>query len=384
MKRIIWTLLFVLAPATAYGEKRPSPKVANARGMFSAVLDQVRAEYVDDAKTDTDALYSEAIHGLLSQLGETNQLLTPEDLAWMKGSVKGSISGIGVVFEKVGDLVIVKEVLPGAPASNTRMASRDRILAVDGASTAEMSMKDIAQKIRGTAGTSVELLMQRGADEWTETITRGPVKVDFVLSHVRDDGVAYVRITSFTENVTKSLDAALANFPKGGPGLLLDLRGCRGGLFNKSLEVADRFLPRGRRIVSVRGRDKKEVVHRASTPAAYAGRIVVLVDEETASSAEIVAAALAENDLAVTVGEKTYGKGTIEKILELPDGYGLKLTIARFYSPKGNHWQGRGIVPNFVIPSDHRPDPTYTKKPEHDLEQDVQLKAALGVLSLQR
>ena len=382
MKRTIWTILLLLVPATAYAEKKP--KVPNARAMFSAVLAQVRTEYVDEAKTDSDALYTEAIRGLLSQLGETNQLLTPEDLAWMKGSVKGSISGIGVVFEKVGELVIVKEVLPGAPASNTQMKSRDRILAVDGDGTAEMSMKDIAQKIRGTAGTTVELLMQRGADEWTETITRGPVKVDFVLSHVRDDGVAYVRITSFTENVTKSLDAALARLPKRGPGLLLDLRGCRGGLFNVSLEVADRFLPRGRRIVSVRGRDDKEVVHRASTAAAYQGRIVVLVDEETASSAEIVAAALAENDLATTVGEKTYGKGTIEKILELPDGYGLKLTVARFYSPKGNHWQGHGIVPSFVIPSDHRPDPTYTKTPEHDLDKDVQLKAALGVLSLQR
>lgn len=379
------TLCFVGTPLARAGDpfhpEDRRPTIENAKAMFTEVDRLVKKEFVDKAASEDDARWSQAIHGMLKGLGPNNQLLTPEDLKVMKGSVKGSIKGIGVAFEKVQDLVIVREVLPNAPASGTRMQANDRILAVDGKFLAEASMMDIVQMIRGEEGTSVELLMQRGTEEWTETITRGSITYHSVQFFVRPDRVGYLRITSFTETVPKDLDAALAQAKKADvQSMVLDLRNCPGGLFNVSTDVADRFLSRGRTIVSVKRRDGTTETFRAKDNAAFTGKLVVLVNEKSASSAEILAAALSENGRATLVGEKTFGKGTVEKIFELSGGFGLKLTVSRFYSPDGNNWQDKGIEPAFVIPSDFAPKPAYTKEPAQDLEQDAQLKAALGVL----
>ena len=387
MKKILLTTLSLCLVTSAYAgpghhgeDKRPT--IPNAKSMFTEVDRLVKKEFVDAKNAKDDARWSQAIHGMLKGLGPNNQLLTPQDLDVMKGSVKGSIKGIGVVFEKVQDLVVVREVLPNAPASGTRMQSNDRILAVDGKFLAKASMMDIVQMIRGPEGSSVELLVQRGTEEWTETITRGSITFHSVQWHLRGDRVGYLRITSFTETVPKDLDDALAQAKKAGvQSMILDLRNCPGGLFNVSTEVADRFLTKGRTIVSVKRRDGSSETFRAKNAATFTGKLVVLVNEESASSAEIVAAALGENGRATLVGEKTFGKGTIEKIFELSGGYGLKLTVARFYSPDGNNWQGVGLEPAFVIPSDFVPKPAYTKAPVQDLEKDQQLKAALGVLN---
>lgn len=383
-KRILLTAFFVSLTTSAFagrpGEEEKRPTIPGAKAMFDEVDRIVEKELVDPAAASDDSRWSQALHGMLKGLGKNNRLLTPDELKWTRGSVKGSIQGIGVVFEKVQDLVVVREVLPNAPAANTKIQPNDRILAVDGTPLAELDMMGIVEMIRGPDGASVELLMQRGTEEWTETITRGEITFHSVQFHVRDDRIGYLRITSFTENVPADLDAALAAAKKAGvQQMIFDLRGCPGGLLNVSTDVADRFLARGKLIVSVKRRDGSTDEFRAKSNAAYAGRLVLLVDEESASSAEIVAAALGENDRATIVGEKTFGKGTVEKIYELSGGYGLKLTVARFYSPQGNNWQDVGLEPHITVPSDFRPKPAYTKAPIQD-KRDTQLEAALGVL----
>lgn len=368
---------------TALAQTGHAQPVSGGKALFHEVQSIVRSDFVDAEGSNEDARYSAALRGMLKELGKNNQLLTPKELKWMKGSVKGTVAGIGIVFEKVEDLVVVKEVLPGAPAAKTKIGPRDRILTVDGKALAESTVAEVAQLIRGPIGSSVELLMQRGTEEWTETITRASVTVRFVHDHVRADGVGYLRITSFTETVPDDVTAALARFEKRNVQMaVLDLRGCPGGLYKASLAVADAFLAPGQTIVTTKHRSGEERIEQAKVQPGFQGKLVVLVDESSASSSEIVAAALRENDRATVVGEKTFGKGTIERVFELSGGYGLKLTVARFYSPKGNNWQDQGLTPDFVIPSDYVPYPTYTKDPKDELHKDPQLRAALNLLNL--
>jgi carboxyl-terminal processing protease len=364
--------------------------VPNARQTFEQVSALIRENYVDP-QVGEDEIWTYATQGLVDHLMKTgdkpiNQLLAPNELAMLQSSTKSSISGIGVVFGDVEHLVIVREVLAGSPASKTRMQAKDRILAVDGKEVAGLDMGAIAMMIRGKVGTSVELLMQRGTEEWTETITRGPVQVESVQGKLQD-GIAYVRVMHFNEDTAQRLDRVLADMKKGGAkAMVLDLRGSPGGLFDVALEVADRFLPSGETIVTLKRRDGSEEIHRAKKPDAVAMPIAILIGKETASSAEILATALAENGRATLVGETTFGKGTVEKIFELDNGYALKLTIARFYSPKGNHWQGKGISPDFAIPmpKDGEHHHGYSSMVTLDFDADPQLKAAFSLLKMGR
>ncbi|MCA9549253.1 MAG: hypothetical protein KC933_04410 [Myxococcales bacterium] len=241
----------------------------------------------------------------------------------------------------------------------------------------------IGDRIRGVAGTTVELMMQRGTEEWSERLVRSTLEVPSVLGHLREDGVGYLQVLNFDHHVAEGIDRLLGDLGKA-RAYVLDLRGCPGGLFKMSIELASRFLPPGTRVVTTRDRSGAETVYDTTRKGAVSKPLVVLVNEKTASSAEIVAAALRENDRALIVGEKSFGKGTVEKIFELSGGYGLKLTVARFYSPKGHNWQGDGIEPDFEIPSDVDVRPIYTRPTTQDADKDVQLRAALNLLKVDR
>jgi carboxyl-terminal processing protease len=382
-------LLLLTASTALAGEPVPlKHPVPNARQAFDQVSALIRDNYVDQ-EIDEEELWSYALAGLVEGLMKSgdkpiNEILDKTRLELLQSHSKGQISGIGIVFENVEKMAIVREVLPGGPASNTRMRPNDRIIAVDGKDVADLDMGSIVMMIRGKSGTPVELLMQRGTEEWTETITRGQVQVESVQGTVHE-GVGYLRLMHFNEDTPKRLDRVMADLRKSGAkSLIVDLRGSPGGLFDVSLEVAERFLTSGETIVSLKKRDGREEIHRAKRPDAFAGPIVVLIGKETASSAEILAAALKENGRATLVGEKTYGKGTVEKIFELDNGYALKLTVARFYSPKGNNWQGKGIEPDFAIKSEEEQKTHYSSQLSFDPAKDAQLKAALAVLKLGR
>ena len=379
-------LLFAGSTALAGEPRRPLSKVPNARQTFEQVSALIRDNYVDP-QVGEDELWTYALQGLVDHLmksGEKpiNEIMDKAQLELLHSHTKGSISGIGVAFERVESMAIVREVLPGGPASKTRMRPDDRILAVDGKDVGGLDMYELAMMIRGKSGTSVELLMQRGAEEWTETITRGVVQVESAQGTLHE-GVGYIRLMHFNQDTATRLDRVIADLKKrGAKGWVLDLRGSPGGLFDVALEVAERFLTSGETIVSLKKRGGQEEVHRAKRPDALAGPMVVLIGKETASSAEILAAALKENKRATLVGEKTYGKGTVEKIFELDNGYALKLSVSRFYSPNGNNWQGKGIEPDFVIPADEKQKFAYSSNVTLDFTKDPQLKAGFAVLKL--
>ncbi len=384
MIRSVVLTLTILTAAPAHAAEKPVP---NARAIFDQVSALIRDNYVDE-DVGEDQLWTYALDGLVDHLLKTgdepiNDLLDPDALAALQEGVKGTVTGVGVAIEAVEDLKVVREVLPGGPAAKTRIQPGDRILAIDGQDVAAFPLERVVPMIRGKDGTSVELLMQRGTEEWTETITRGQVQVESVQG-VLHEGVAYIRIAGFSQDTPKRLDAVLAAMKKGNAkALVLDLRGSPGGLFDAALEVADRFLPSGETIVSLRRRDGRDELHRAKTASAIRMPIAVLVGHHTASSAEILAAALRENGHATLIGETTFGKGTVERIFELDNGYALRLTIARFYSPNGNNWQGKGIEPDFVIPSPEKEKWHAHSTPlQLDFSADPQLKAAFALLRL--
>jgi carboxyl-terminal processing protease len=375
-------LAVAAAPVEAPAAAKPVP---NAKAVFQEVLRLISEKYVD-ANLSEDEQWTGAIEGVLGRLiqlkeHKVNSLIDPESLKEMTAGLKGQVSGVGIVIAKVEDVVYVREVLPGSSAARASIKAGDRILAIDGKSLRGLSMTEIVNRIRGKNGTTVTLLVQRETENWNETLERRALHIDSVTGELLPDGVGYLRIANFTEGTAASLDARLASLSQGGAKrLVLDLRDCPGGLFDAALAVAERFLSPGDRILSLRRRAgneewktvKKSYPH-AKTP------VVVLVNHGTASGAEIVAGALSQNGRATLVGDTTLGKGTVEQILELSGGWALRLSLARFYSPKGESWQGKGLTPDFLLPAAEKTERSVVRS-KVSMEHDPQLKAAVSVL----
>jgi carboxyl-terminal processing protease len=364
------------------------PRIKNAKQTFNEILALVQQHYVDQ-DIDEDALYSGAIEGILNRLIQTknrkvNTILSPVEQSQLQQGLKGSISGIGVVIKKVEGVLIVRKPIPGSPGYEAGLKPDDRILAVNGQSLRDLDLAKSVDLIRGPSGSTLTLLLQRDIRQWTQTLTRHAIKVPTVLSAKIEDGVHYLGIRSFNEKTLGEVDQALATFrSQGMKKLVLDLRACPGGLLDVALKVADRFLPLGKSIVSIRGRDGKKEMFKAKEKDAVAGiPMAVLIDKSSASGAEILAGALQANGRATLLGDRTFGKGTVEKIMKLKNDWALKLSVSRFFSPDGTAIQDTGIIPDLAVSRGKAETNTFYDGPEKGLKNDPQLKAALHLLNL--
>jgi carboxyl-terminal processing protease len=285
-----------------------------------------------------------------------------------------------VVLEPFADGVLVTSVIAGGPAETAGLQPGDRILGVDGERLKGLDPHVVASRITGEEGTPVELFVQRDTEEWTETITRKPFVVPSVESRLFESGVGVVRINNFAESTVDEVKAALEALQADGmKSVVVDLRKCPGGLLEPALETADLFLPPGARIVSVRSHGDKEMHIDADSADPWESlAVAVLVGPHTASGAEIVAAALSENDRAPVIGEQTYGKGTVESIHSLSNGWAVKLSISRFYSPNGENRQDVGLRPDIVVPRTE--EGGWEPLPRVELSGDSQLAAAHDLL----
>ncbi|MCB9558448.1 MAG: S41 family peptidase [Deltaproteobacteria bacterium] len=360
-------------------EKRTIP---NAQAAFARVMALIQANYVDK-KIDEDLLWTGAIQGVLDRLIQlkkqrVNALLTPRQIKEMRLGIKGRFSGIGVVIKKLENVVFASEVLSGSPAEKAGIKGGDRFLAIDGKRTAELSLLQIVDLIRGPEGSSVELIVQREAQEWNLPVVRGSIALPAVSGQLlAEDKIGYLRITSFRKRAAEELDRLVAEqIGKGARGFIVDLRGCPGGLLDRAVAVAERFLSPQKTIVTLKRRGgKKEVLRAARKDPADTLPLVVLIGEHTASGAEIVAGALRDHQRAVIVGQPSAGKGTVEKILDLDDGWALKLSIARFFGPSGHAFQGQGVIPDFAIAAPPAGAP-------RELAKDAQVQAARRLLTM--
>ena len=324
--------------------------------IFARALSQIEVSHVEPP--DQDALIYGAIRGMVQTLDPHSSFLTPEQYRMLTSDTEGQFGGIGIEVDVRDGWLVVHGVIEGGPAQAAGLQAGDRFLAIDGLGARDMRLSDAVEHMRGAPGTTVTIRLRReGAEEGIElTLTREVIHVDAVEARVLPNRVFYARLRSFSETTTDELRAALDHAVTetagagGITGVLLDMRGNPGGLLNEAVRVSDEFLTGGV-IVSTRGRDG-QVLDEASAHAAGTRPnwpMVVLVDHYTASAAEIVAGALHDQHRAVLVGQTTWGKGSVQNIIELPDGSALKLTIARYYTPSGNSIQARGIDPDIVV-----------------------------------
>lgn len=362
--------------------------VPKARQTFQEVMKLIQQKYVD-ADIPQDQLWSGAIEGMLGRLVQAkgrkvNAMLDPDSLKEMELGLKGTLSGVGVVIKIIEEVVFVMQVLPRGPGAKAGLRAGDRILAVDDRKLRGLSLLEIVKLIRGPTGSKVNLFIQRDTREWTQPVVRGKLTIEAVTSKLLPGGVALIRITTFNRNMVSQLDASLARLTaRGARKVILDLRACPGGLLDVSIQAADRFLAVGKTIISIKHRDGAREVKKATrVDPGDALPVVVLTSSQTASGAEIMAAALADNGRATLVGEPTLGKGTAETILRLENGWALKLSTARFYSPKGRSLQGTGLVPDFRIADEARGARRYVTAQSLEPGKDPQVQAAVSLLRL--
>ena len=358
-----------------------------AKAAFEQMRTLVQDKYVDGPLSE-DELWTAAMQGVMDRLVQLeghriNKLMSPESVSELMIGTKGRMVGVGIMIEAVADVVVVREVIADGPAEKAGLKAGDRILGIDGQRLGAMGLAEVVGKIRGEEGTKVDLFVQRDTEEWTETIERGQVKVGSVQSATLPGGEGYLRITSFSEDTPAELDDHLGKLIEGGAqSVVLDLRGCPGGLLDTALEVGERFLPPGSKLVTVKHRDGTADVHETKTERPHADLpMVVLIGPHTVSGAEILADALREHGRATLLGEQTLGKHTVEAIHELSDGWALKLSVSRFESASGESAQGVGVTPDIHIasPEDFKPAPLR----ELDLDADPVLAAGVHLLARQ-
>ncbi len=321
--------------------------------IFSKVLNLVQQYYVEPV--DTKKLVYGAIKGMLKELDPHTNFMSPELFKDFESETSGEFGGLGIEISVQNGILTIISPIEDTPAWEAGIKAGDKVIAVDGTSTKGLSLVEASQLMRGKKGSKTVLTIVRENEEKPKdiSITRGSVKIRSVKYTDMNDGYAYVKITSFIENTGKDLEKILGEHSKkytGVKGLILDLRRNPGGLLDQAVKVSDLFIPEGK-IVSTIGREKeKEEVISASKHAMYTGfPLIVLMNEYSASASEIVAGALQDNKRAIIMGEKSFGKGSVQSVVKLGDGSGLKLTVARYYTPSGKSIQSEGIVPDIEV-----------------------------------
>ena len=321
--------------------------------LFAKVLNLVQEYYVEDV--DTKKLIYGGVRGMLKELDPHTNFLPPNIYKEFETETSGEFGGLGIeITIKKGVLTIISPI-EDTPAWRAGLKSGDKIVLINGESTKGFSLVDAAQRMRGKKGHVIKLgVFREGFDKpKIYSIKRGTVKVKSAKYTDLEKGYAYVKLTSFTENTAKGLKKILKKHIKKYKkirGLIIDMRKNPGGLLDQAVEVSDMFVSSGM-LVSTRGRGnvKKEIWH-AKKQGTYEGfPIIVLIDEYSASASEIVAGALKDNKRALIMGQKSFGKGSVQSIVKLGDGSGLKLTVARYYTPNGASIQAEGITPDVRV-----------------------------------
>jgi carboxyl-terminal processing protease len=328
-----------------------SPYAAIAQ--LGRVLVEVENNYVEPV--DRKKLVDGAIAGMVGALDPHSAYMPPQDYAVFQSDTEGKFGGVGVEVDGRNDMITVIAPIEGSPAERAGVRSGDRIVAVDGIEVAGGSLDKLVRRMRGAAGTHVKLSIQReGAPQRIELdLVREEIHVPSVAARMLEGNIAYVRVKQFQEHSHDEVVAAAARLraeSKGKlVGVVLDMRSNPGGLVDEAAEIADEFLPAGTIYVT---RHRGQVIDdvKAKSGGVFSDLpTVTLVNEYSASASELVAGALQDNKRTLVVGANTFGKGSVQAIIGLPGGAGLRLTIARYYTPSGHAIQGDGVHPDIVI-----------------------------------
>src|SRR6185312_11922666 len=292
---------------------------------------------------------------ILSELDPHTNFLPPEIFKEFESETSGEFGGIGIEITVQNGILTVISPIEDTPAWKAGIKAGDKIVEIDGQSTKGFSLVEAAQLMKGKKGAKIKMGIWREGFEHPKdfVIERGTVKIKSVKYTDLDDGFAYVRITSFIENSASDLEKVLRAHDKkykGTRGIVIDLRRNPGGLLDQAIQISDLFLESGI-IVSTMGRNQKEkeVVYAKKAGTLPNFPIIVLVDEYSASASEILAGALQDNKRALIMGHRSFGKGSVQSVVKLGDGSGLKLTVGRYYTPSGKSIQSYGIIPDIEL-----------------------------------
>ena len=352
--------------ATAIGARAVPRDVGRFKALdaFAQALSTVQTSYVDPV--DEKKLLYDAARGMLHNLDPHSTFLPPTRYQHLRQDTEGEFGGVGVTLlpgeldearPRVPPFPTIDEIVEGSPAEVAGLQLDDAVVSIDGQATAEIGheLKEAGAwetKMRGASGTrvTVGILRTGWKDPRSFVLIRAQVKQPSVKHHVIEPKIGYLAITRFSEATSADATAALAQLRQQGAleVLVLDLRNDPGGLVDQSIAVADQFLDSGT-IVSIRGRTSTENQTAHKGGLAVGVPVIALVDQGTASAAEILASALRDNGRAKLVGWPTYGKGTVQTFFDLEDGAGLKLTTARYFTPKGNSLESKGLIPDLKV-----------------------------------
>ena len=317
-----------------------------------------------------------AIEGLAASYGDPyTTFFPPEDLKLFEGDIQGNFEGVGIEIDVKDGILTVVSPLKGTPADKAGMRAKDKIIKINGTSTIGMSSQDATKLIRGPKGTPVVFTVNRDGKELEIKVVRDVIDVPIVVAKKRDDGIFVIQITSFAANSADKFKDALREFVNSkSDRLILDVRGNPGGYLEAAVDIASWFLPSSDVVVSENFGDKNKQpdVFKSKGYNIFTDKLkmIMLVDEGSASASEILAGALKEHGKATLVGEKTFGKGSVQELIPLTDDSSLKVTIAHWFTPNGVSISKNGIEPDVIVKMTDA-DRTAGKDPQLDKAAEI-------------
>ena len=328
---------------------------ANMRSLesFAISLHQLSKIYIDKKSVEVPNLIDSAISGMVNSLDSNTIYLNQKQFMQLYGLAQGRYGGIGIILSQQNSEFIILSTVENSPAKQAGIISGDILFKINGTELTPNNSKDQLDIIRGEPGSKIKITIKRKKKLIDLKLTRQVIAQSSVFSKMLSEKIGYIKVTNFQEDTAQNVQYFINQNKNSLKGLIIDLRNNPGGLLNQAVNIVDMFVETGV-IVSTIGRDKKNVdreyAYKAGTFQVF--DIAILVNSRSASASEIVAGALQDHKRAKIIGQKTYGKGSVQTLVALPYGGGLKITIARYYTPNGSSIEKRGITPDFYIPSE--------------------------------
>lgn len=352
----LMTLIITLQVAAAKTAKETKAEEVNSYellNLFGEVMERAKATYVEDVSDKK--LIEAAINGMLTSLDPHSSYLDAKDFKYMNEQTSGKFGGLGIEITMEQGVVKIVSPIDDTPAFKAGLKPGDYITNIDGETIIGMTLNEAVDKMRGKPGTKVKLTIRRVNEKpFDVTLKREEIKTQSVKSDIKDDSVLYIRIGSFSEDVDKDIKKAFEKAKKGRKeplkGIVVDVRNNPGGLLDQAVAVSGLFLDQGE-VVSTRARNEEDTIRYSAKGKDITGGmpVVVLINNGSASASEIVAGALQDHKRAVILGEKSFGKGSVQTVVPLGDYGAMRLTTARYYTPSGRSIQATGIEPDITV-----------------------------------
>lgn len=347
---IVMTLLTVNISA-----KEKTGFMSNIKQLkeISDIMDIVQENFVGDKEIDKEILMQGALRGMIESLEDAHSNYFSKDgMEDLENQINGEYTGVGMIIRKYSNEPVTVELLiEGTPAFKAGIRPNDKIMKIDGESTYNMELEDASKKLKGKVGTNVKLMIYREKEKKEKEVIlkRENIKLENVKSKMLDNKIGYIKLTQFGTDVDLQVAKSLEKLQESGmEGLIFDLRNNPGGKIDQAIKIGSMFIEKGV-IVSERPKKGKEMF--SEREGKYYGDfpLIILINEGSASASEIVSGAVRDYKRGLLLGEKSYGKGSVQVLMPLPDGDGIKLTIAKYYTPNGENINGIGIEPDIKV-----------------------------------